>query len=52
MINDIKTVDQIRNISQEKKNNPEIEAEAKVIDKNLINSFDDLLEYLFSKKRN
>ena len=39
----IKTIDQIKNISQEEKNKPEIEANVKAIDKSLINSFDDLL---------
>ena len=42
----IKTVDQIKNIAQEKKNKPEI----KVIDKNLINSFNDLLTICSQKK--
>jgi len=46
----IKTVDQIKNISQEKKNKPEIETEVKAIDKNLINSFDDLLNICSQEK--
>ena len=43
-------VDQIRNIAQEKKNKPEIETEIKVIDKSLINSFNDLLDTCLEKK--
>jgi len=46
----IKTVDQIKNIAQEKKNKPELEMEAKVMDKNLINSFKDLLDVCYQKK--
>jgi DNA polymerase III subunit gamma/tau len=46
----IKTVDQIKNISQEKKNKPEIETEIKMTDKSLINSFDDLLNICSQKK--
>jgi DNA polymerase III subunit gamma/tau len=48
--NTIRTVDQIKNIAQEKKDKPEIKAEIKVVDKNLINSFDDLL-ILCNKKK-
>jgi len=40
------TVDQIKNMAQEKKNKPEIKA----IDKNLINSFNDLLNVCSQKK--
>ena len=48
--NTINTVDQIRNIAQEKKNKPEAEIEVKTIDKNIINSFDDLLNFCLQKK--
>ena len=44
------TVDQIKNIAQEKKNKPEIETEIKAIDKNSINSFSDLLDVCAEKK--
>ena len=44
------TIDQIKNIAQEKKNKPEIETEIKAIDKNLINSFNDLLDACLEKK--
>ena len=44
------TIDQIKNIAQEKKNKPEVETEIKVTDENLINSFDDLL-YICSQKK-
>ena len=46
----IKTIDQIKNISQEKKNNPEIETDIKAIDRNLINSFEDLLNVCSKNK--
>jgi DNA polymerase-3 subunit gamma/tau len=46
----IKTIDQIKNISQEKKNNPEIEKDIKAIDRNLINSFEDLLNVCSKNK--
>ena len=48
--NSIKVVDQIRNIVQEEKNKPDIETAIKSIDKNLINSFDDLLNFCSHKK--
>ena len=48
--NNIKTVDQIKNITQEKKIKLEVETEIKVMDKNLINSFDDLLNTCSKKK--
>ena len=38
-----RTVNQIKNIAQEEKQKPEAKLEIKTIDKNLINSFDDLL---------
>ena len=44
------TIDQIKNIAQEKKNKPEIEIEIKAIDKSLINSFNDLLDACLEKK--
>ena len=46
----IKTVDQIKSISQEEKKKPETEMEIKVIDKKLINSFNDLLDVCSQKK--
>ena len=42
----IKVVDQIKNIAQEEKNNPDL----KTIDKNLINSFDNLINICAQKK--
>ena len=48
--NSIKAVDQIKNIAQEKKTNPDTETEIKTIDKNLINSFDDLIKVCSKKK--
>ena len=45
-----RTVDQIKNIAQEEKQKPEVKPEIKAIDKNLINSFDDLLSVCTSKK--
>ena len=49
--NGIKIVDQIKNISQEKKiKSEEADIDIKTIDKNLINSFDDLI-YICSQKR-
>ena len=47
----MKTVDQIKNIAQEKKIKPEIDLEIKVIDKNLINSFHELIDFCSQKKR-
>ena len=44
------TIDQIKNIAQEKKNKPEIETEIKAMDKSLINSFNDLLDACLEKK--
>ena len=48
--NSIEFVDQIKNISQEKKNKPEIDNNIKALDKNLINSFNDLLDVCLQKK--
>jgi DNA polymerase-3 subunit gamma/tau len=45
-----RTVNQIKNIAQEEKQKPEAKSEIKTIDKNLINSFDDLLNVCTSKK--
>ena len=45
-----KIVNQIKNIAQEEKQKPEAKPEIKTIDKNLINSFDDLLNVCTSKK--
>ena len=50
--NIIQTVDQIKNITQEKKNKIEIEIETeiKALDKNSISSFNDLLDFCSQKK--
>ena len=48
--NSIKAVDQIKNIVQEEKKKLEIKNEIKASDKNLINSFDDLLNICSKKK--
>ena len=48
--NVVKPVDQIKNIIQEEKNKPEIKTETKAIDKNLLNSFEDLLDICNQKK--
>ena len=47
---DIQAVEQIKNIVQEKKNKPEIKTEIKVINKNLINSFNDLCDVCLENK--
>jgi len=46
----VKTVDQIKNIAQEKKKKPEVESEIKTNDKNLIHSFDELILTCLEKK--
>ena len=43
-------VDQIRNTTQEKKDKQEVEPEVKAIDKNLISSLDELINYCAQKK--
>jgi len=43
-------VSQIKNIAQEEKHKPEVKPEIKAIDKNLISSFDDLLDVCTQKK--
>ena len=48
--NSSKIVNQIKNIAQEEKKKPEVKPEIKAIDKNLINSFDDLLDICNQKK--
>ena len=48
--NSMQAIDQIKNIAQEKNNKLEIETEIKAIDKNLINSFDDLINICSQKK--
>jgi len=48
--NNSKSIDQIKNIVQEEKHKPEIKSEIKAADKNLINSFDDLLDICNKKK--
>ena len=45
-----KIIDQIKNISQEEKNKPQVQTEVKVENKILINSFDDLLLICSEKK--
>jgi len=45
-----KIIDQIKNISQEEKKNPEIQTEVKAEIKTLINSFDELIDICTSKK--
>ncbi|MDC1181326.1 DNA polymerase III subunit gamma/tau [Candidatus Pelagibacter sp.] len=45
-----RSVNQIKNIAQEEKQKPGVKPEIKAIDKNLINSFDDLLSVCTSKK--
>ena len=45
-----KTINQIRNITQEKKNNPETQKEIKAENFFLINSFEDLLKICTKKK--
>jgi len=45
-----RTVNQIKNIAQEEKQKPAIKPEVEAIDKNLINSFDDLLKTCTLKK--
>ncbi len=49
-INSNKIIDQIKNISQEEKNKPEVQTEIKAENKILINSFDDLLLICSEKK--
>ena len=48
--NSLKAIDQIKNIVQEKNIKPEVKNEIELIDKNLINSFDDLLDVCLKKK--
>ncbi len=43
-------VNQIKNIAQEEKQKPEVKPEIKIINKNLINSFEDLLDICTQKK--
>ena len=45
-----KIIDQIKNISQEEKNKPQVQTEIKAENKTLINSFDDLLLICSEKK--
>ena len=45
-----KIINQIKNIAQEEKQKPEVKPEIKAIDKNFINSFDDLLNICTLKK--
>ena len=44
-------INQIKNISQEKKTKPEIQTEVKSIQRNLITSFDELLKICGEKKK-
>tara|TARA_A100001011_G_scaffold158348_1_gene166772 strand:+ start:261 stop:1919 length:1659 start_codon:yes stop_codon:yes gene_type:complete len=46
----IKTINQIKNIAQEKKIKLELDNEIKAVDKKVINSFDDLINFCFQKK--
>ena len=48
--NNSRVVDQIKNIAQEKNHKPEVKPEIKAINKNLINSFDDLIDICTQKK--
>ena len=48
--NSIQTIDQIKNVAQEKKIKPDIETEVKARNKNLINSFHNLLDVCSQKK--
>ncbi|PDH21603.1 MAG: DNA polymerase III, subunit gamma and tau [Pelagibacterales bacterium MED-G42] len=48
--NNIKTVDQIKNIAQEEKIKPDIKDKLKINDNNFINSFDKLLSFCLEKK--
>jgi DNA polymerase-3 subunit gamma/tau len=48
--NNVRIVDQIKNIAQEEKKKPEIKTEVKAIDKNSIKSFNDLLNICSQKK--
>ena len=52
VLSDIKneTINQIKNVSQEKKIKPELQNEIKADGKVLINSFDELLNFCFEKK--
>jgi len=45
-----KIVNQMKNIAQEEKHNPEVKSEIKSIDKNFINSFEDLIGICIQKK--
>ncbi len=49
-IRDKETINQIKNVAQEKKMNPDTQLENKINNKNLINSFYELLEICSSKK--
>ena len=44
------TINQIKNITQEKKTKPQLETKIKIEEKNEINSFKQLLEICFEKK--
>jgi len=48
--NNSRIVNQIKNIAQEKNHKPEVKPDIKAIDKNFINSFDDLLDICTQKK--
>ncbi|MDB3894174.1 DNA polymerase III subunit gamma/tau [Candidatus Pelagibacter sp.] len=48
--NNSRVVDQIKNIAQEKNHKLEVKPEIKAINKNLINSFDDLIDICTQKK--
>ncbi len=50
LVDNSRTVNQIKNVAQEEKKKPEVKLEIKAIDKNLINSFEDLLSVCTLKK--
>ena len=45
-----RVINQIKNVAQEEKHKPDVKQEVEAIDKNLINSFDDLLDICNQKK--
>ena len=45
-----RVINQIKNVAQEEKHKPDVKQEVEVIDKNLINSFEDLLDICTQKK--
>ena len=45
-----RVINQIKNVAQEEKHKPDVKQEVEAIDKNLINSFEDLLDICTQKK--